>query len=109
MTPLSGAWVPDAKVKEYLLNPEHRRGASKSRFFHGYGFSRERWERLSTALTEHGRIRHLVKVVPTEFGPRYIVECSVETPDGRAPCIRTVWQAESAGATPHLITAYPIE
>jgi hypothetical protein len=104
---MAGASVPSQKVTQYLLNDQHQRGASKCRFFEGFGFMRTSWEGLVEALTEHGRMRRLIAVTPTEFGPRYVVECEIRTPDGRNPCIRTVWQGRDEQAIPQLITAYP--
>ena len=43
------------KVADYLLNPTHRYGASKARFFSKFGFQREKWETLAQALHEHAR------------------------------------------------------
>lgn len=38
------------KIVDYLLNPAHRYGASKARFFAGFGFRVEKWEWLAEAL-----------------------------------------------------------
>ena len=38
------AFVEREKVVEYLLNPAHRYGSSKARFFGGFGFRAEQWE-----------------------------------------------------------------
>ena len=35
------------KIADYLLNPVHRHGASKARFFGEFGFQREAWEVLA--------------------------------------------------------------
>jgi hypothetical protein len=35
------AVVEREKITEYLLNPEHRYGLSKARFFAGFGFTLE--------------------------------------------------------------------
>jgi len=40
------ALVEREKITEYLLNAEHRYGASKARFFSRFSFSLESWERL---------------------------------------------------------------
>ena len=42
--------VEREKITEYLLNPEHRYGASKARFFAGFGFTLEAWDVLASAL-----------------------------------------------------------
>jgi hypothetical protein len=43
---VDAAEVPEAKIMLYLLNPEHRSGKSKARFFAGHGFTTERWQDL---------------------------------------------------------------
>ena len=53
---------------------------------------------------------HKIKRVrETDFGPRYEVEGSLKTPDGREPFIRSVWQFDKGEVAPRLITAYPLE
>ncbi len=57
----------------------------------------------------HGRTHEVKRVKETGFGPRFEVEGKLETPDGRAPLIRTVWQMDKDAVAPRLITAYPLE
>ena len=97
------------KVADYLLNPSHRYGASKARFFTEFGFRREAWEGLAEALREHGRTHDVARVVETEFGPRYTVEGELTTPSGRRPRVRSVWQHDEGAIAPRLISAYPLE
>jgi hypothetical protein len=51
----------------------------------------------------------VTKAKETGFGPRYEVEGELETPDGRRPRVRTVWQVDEGQQAPRLITAHPIE
>jgi hypothetical protein len=95
------------KVSDYLLNPAHRYGASKARFFGEFGFQPENWTMLADALREHARTREVVHVTETGFGPRFIVEGELIAPDGRTTRIRTVWQFDRSEIAPRLITAYP--
>ena len=44
----------------------------------------------------------------TAFGPRYHVDGIIETPDGRNPKIKTVWQVDIGSNSPRLITAHPL-
>ena len=44
------AVVEREKIVDYLLNPGHRYGASKARFFAQFGFRPESWEVLAAAL-----------------------------------------------------------
>ncbi len=44
------AEVPRAKIVLYLLNPEHRSGKGKARFFASHGFAVEDWQKLAAAV-----------------------------------------------------------
>ena len=101
--------VDREKVVDYLLNAAHRFGASKARFFAGFGFQVANWEVLAEALREHGRRREVARVRETGFGPRYVVEGELNTPSGRRPWVRTVWQMDEGMVAPRLISAYPLE
>ncbi len=103
------AVVEQAKICDYLLNPAHRYGAGKARFFAQFGFRAEAWEELALALREHGRQNEVGRVRQTGFGPRYEVEGELTAPDGRRPRVCTVWQVDEGQTAPRLITAYPLE
>lgn len=103
------AKVEREKITEYLLNPAHRYGASKARFFSSFGFRPEAWDVLAAALREHGQRNDVTRISDTPFGPRYEIEGVLPAPDGRAPRIRSVWQLDEGGVAPRLITAYPLE
>jgi len=103
------AVVEREKITDYLLNPVHRYGASKARFFAGFGFRLEAWEILAAALREHGQRHEVGKAKETGFGPRYEVDGELRTPTGHRPRIRTVWQLDHGKTVPRLITAYPLE
>ena len=49
------AVVEREKIVDYLLNPGHRYGASKARFFAQFGFRPESWEVLAAALRAQGQ------------------------------------------------------
>ena len=102
------ALVEREKIAGYLLNPSHRYGESKARFFTGFGFYVEGWETMAVALREHGQRHEVARVKETPFGPRYEVEGELLAPDGRRPRIRTVWQVDDGEIAPRLITAYPL-
>ena len=102
------AIVEREKVADYLLNPGHRFGASKARFFAAFGFHLDDWETLARALLEHGRQYEVSTKNDTGFGPRYEVDGPLNTPDRRSPRVRTVWQLDHGQVAPRLITAYPL-
>ena len=99
--------VEQEKIADYLLNPTHRHGVSKARFFGEFGFQKENWETLADALGTHGRDHEIIRTRETGFGPRYEVEGEIHAPDGRRPQIRTIWQFDREQIAPRLITAYP--
>lgn len=101
--------VEREKITEYLLNEAHRYGASKARFFEAFGFRLGNWEALAHALHEHGQRHEVSMRTATGFGPRYEVDGELNTPDGRTPRVRTVWQLDRGEVAPRLITAYPLE
>ena len=71
------------KIADYLLNPAHRYGASKARFFAEFGFRVEEWERLAQAFREHGLTQEVTRIRETGFDPHYEVEGPLPAPDGR--------------------------
>src|SRR5262245_60362520 len=101
--------VEREKILEYLLNPVHRYGAAKERFLTAFGFRPDSWQILADALREHGRTREIVRTYETGFGPRFIVEGELNTPDARRPRVRSVWQFDDGTIAPRLITAYPLK
>jgi hypothetical protein len=104
----AGAKIPDAKISRYLLDPNHSvQAAAKVRFFEAYGFSRTHWRELRQALLDHPRLNSVTARIATSFGEKYEVSCSLATPDGRNPCIISVWITEPADPDPRLVTAYP--
>jgi hypothetical protein len=103
------AVVERAKVAEYLLNPRHRYGGSKARFFLEFGFQMDDWEVFAEALREQGQVHEVSLVRQTRWGPRYEIDGELNAPDGRQPRIRSVWQLDEGEIAPRLITAYPLE
>ncbi|MDA0838589.1 MAG: hypothetical protein O2857_12475, partial [Planctomycetota bacterium] len=101
--------VEREKIVDYLLNPTHRYGESKARFFSRFGFRVEEWEQLADAFREHGRSHESAQTRESDFGLRYAVEGDLNTPSGRHPQVRTVWQLDEGEVAPRLITAYPPE
>lgn len=103
------AVVEREKIVDYLLNPAHRHGAGKARFFGAFGFRVEQWEILAAALREHGQRHDVARTKETGFGPRFQVEGELAAPDGRRPRVRTVWQMDEGEVAPRLITAYSLD
>lgn len=58
---------------------------------------------LRSYAASHG----VARVVETAFGSRYHVDNRIETPDGRNPVIRSVWQVDTGFVHPRFIAAHP--
>lgn len=101
------AAVDDAKVRDYLLSPDHRDGRSKARFFAGLGFARDGWSLLRDALLALARDGEAEAAEATVFGQKYVVRGIVRGPAGRTATVLTVWIAPRSDSIPRLVTAYP--
>ena len=97
------------KIVDYLLSPTHRSGRGKAEFFTLFGFSREDWETLASALRNHAATHEVAKIESSPFGTRYIVEGEIVSPDGRNPLVRVIWFVETGEEVPRLVTAYPLK
>jgi hypothetical protein len=102
------ARVDGEKITEYLLSVTSRQGRSKAGFFLRYGFTPEAWQVFASALILQGTGHEVVSVAETKYGPRYHVDGTIHSPDGRNPLIRTVWQIDAGTDYPRLITARPL-
>jgi hypothetical protein len=103
----STARIDDAKIVDYLLNPSHRDGMHKERFFRALGFSRARPDELAAALRQLALRCETPRSEPSEWGVRWITEGPIRHASGRAAWIRAVWIVEPSSGVPRLITAYP--
>jgi hypothetical protein len=77
------AEVPRRKMVDYLLSTTHRRGRDKPDFFVRFGFSSNSWEQLADALKLHAAEHDFISQEPTPLGTRYVVEGTLNCPDGR--------------------------
>ena len=101
------AIVDDAKVRDYLLSPEHPVGRFKSRVFHAAGYERENWQRLRDDLLALARILDVSPAGEDQFGRRYVGTGSLRAPNGRPLPVIAIWLIPSEGDSPRLITVYP--
>jgi len=98
--------VDQRKVVDYLLSATSVPGAAKNRFFRSLGFAPADWETFRDALADHPLTATLASVDNTSpYGDKRVYHCQITSPNGRDPCIRTVWQ--QSDDTYRLLTAYP--
>ena len=101
------ARIKKEKITSYLLSTSSSEGQSKAKFSLGFGFRIEQWQIFADALQLHGASHEVVRVIEASYGIKYIVDGSLETPDGRNPYVRTVWQVDKESDYPRFITARP--
>jgi hypothetical protein len=53
-------------------------------------------------------MHEVAKIEDDQFGTRYIIEGAIQTPDSRAPQVRSVWFIETGEQQPRFVTAYPL-
>jgi hypothetical protein len=106
---LDRALIAPARMRDYLLNPEHPVGRAKARFFTSLGFTREGWAELHAALLGHAALGETQAVIPTPFGQKYLIGDTIEGPIGTKAGVVAVWILGEPADGPRFVTAYPGE
>ena len=102
------AFVPPAKLSDYLLSETHAVGKSKSRFFRSIGFNEATIAHLEEGLLKIAKMEPVVAVSRSPDGVKYVVDGHIESPTGEGARVGTVWIVEAGIEPPRLVTAYPI-
>jgi hypothetical protein len=71
-----------------------------------FGFTLQNWQELRNALLDHPRNNAIVNQTTFQYGEMYEVSCSIASPDGRNPCVRSFWAIEPPSTDPKFITVY---
>ena len=101
------AIIDDRKITEYLLCWTHSRGAGKAKFFIAFGFFPSKPEELKKALLDHAIRNSVTDRIVGAHGEKYVVSCSLTTPDGRNTCINSIWIVQPPDPNSRFVTAYP--
>ncbi len=101
------AYVESEKITDYLLSLDHPEGKGKAKFFMEHGFKVNHHGELAASLRKHAATQPVTDRKDSEYGVKYIIECECHSPDGRNPCIRSVWIVETGETAPRLVTAHP--
>jgi len=100
------AIIAQEKLTEYLLNTRHKRGGTKARLLAQFGYTIQNWRRLEADI--RGGLETEVDIVrPTEYGTRYEIRMTLQTPLGVPFTVRIIWQIDDGSEVPRLITLYP--
>lgn len=101
------AYIPPAKLTEYLLSDAHPVGRSKAKFFRAAGFDETNVTVLEQRLIALAQTEEVKEVVSSPHGTKYVIEGALPTPAGGVIQVRTVWIVEPGQDRPRFVTAYP--
>ena len=102
------AYVPPAKIRDYLLSERHIIGRSKAKFFRLAGFKEGNLDLLERGLMTIAHSEDVKEVALSPHGTKYILEGLLQTPAGSAVQIQTVWIIDKQEDRPRFVTAYPV-
>lgn len=97
--------INPAKIREYLLNPDHPKGKSKAKWLLSRGFD---YDNLAFSLVRHGREGRVVKEENTEFGVFITIEGILNRESEPVANFRSVWERMVEQNKCRFGTAYPI-
>ena len=93
------------KIVGYFLSSTNERGGPEARYFTSFGFYTQDWEALADALVGLAMQAEVTETIETVYGFQYVLFGDIESPDGRNPRIRSVWQTDYGFDHPRLISA----
>jgi hypothetical protein len=100
------AFIPEAKIVGYALNPDHDVGRHKARVFSSVlGITQDNASVLYSAIHAGLKSAPSVKKHADKHGQRYEVDIPVTGPAGSA-MVRTGWIVQKEGSVPQLTSAY---
>ena len=101
------AIIEEAKLVDYLLNSNHRRGGSKARLLISLGYSAQDWKRLDDDVRQQHLAADIVEQRDTAWGQRYDIVAPLTGPTGDTVMFHSIWQIDLGSDQPRLITMYP--
>ncbi|HEY9828493.1 MAG TPA: hypothetical protein V6D19_23890 [Stenomitos sp.] len=101
------AIIEPAKLTEYLLNTEHKRGGAKAKLLLYFGYSSENWQQLESDIRKFHLDTDVNMIKETAYGVRYEITANLRTPTNRQLLVKTVWQIDTGTDFPRLITLVP--
>jgi hypothetical protein len=100
------AVVDIEKLRDYCLNPNHRRGCHKARVFEAsLGLTREHAEDLRKGLLAAVLTNNALPLLHDEYGKRFVVDFKATGPFGDA-MVRSSWIIRRGEDFPRLTSCY---
>jgi hypothetical protein len=100
------AIIPPEKVRDYLLNQEHKENRGKGRVLAALGYTPSNWQRLERDLREQHLTKDAVRGRPTPGGQTYVIIALLQGPAGSAN-MKSIWQFDFGSEAPRLLSLYP--
>jgi len=101
------AQIAPAKLRDYVLNPEHPDGASKAVYFAEMGFVRGNWELLEQAIRQQHLNQPAVPGQTSPYGVKFEITAPITGPNGVTRNVTTVWIYKIGQDYPSLVTVLP--
>jgi len=101
------AIITPEKLRDYLLNLNHRRGSAKARLLISCGYRADAWHVLETDLRSQHLTADFVVAKDNVYGKRFEIRAPLTTPGGRLVVFQSIWQIDDGTDVPRLITMYP--
>ena len=102
------AYVPLAKLLDYLLSGTHPVGKSKAKYLRSLGFNETNLNLLKEGLLGIARLEDVKEVISSLYGVKYVIDGTLQTPIGVFIKLRTILIIDKDMERPRFITAYPI-
>ncbi len=102
------AYIPLAKLLDYLLSETHPVGKSKAKYFRSLGFNETNINLLKEGLLAIARSEDVKEAISSSHGVKYVIDGTLQTPSGAFIRVRTIWVIDKDMERPRFITTYPI-
>jgi hypothetical protein len=102
------AYIPPAKLIDYLLSETHSVGKAKAKLLRSVGFNEANVQMLKEGLLEIAHTQDVVEVITTPHGVKYVINGEIETPVGLVIKMRTIWIIDNGQERLRFVTAYPL-
>lgn len=102
------AYIPPAKLLDYLLSETHLVGKSKAKLLRSVGFHETNIDLLKQGLLSIAHSEDAIEVLNSPHGVKYVIDGEIKTPVGLSLKMRTIWIIDKGQEHPRFVTAYPV-
>jgi len=102
------AYIPPAKLIDYLLSETHSVGKAKAKLLRSVGFDDANVQILKKGLLAIACSQDVAEVITTSHGVKYVIDGDMPTPTGLTIKMRTVWIVDKGHKRPRFVTSYPV-